>query len=134
MEQAGDIYLDRYAGWYSVRQEAYFDEEETTSATTACAASRSARRSNGWRRRAISSASRPIRTGCSRSTSSNPNFIAPHERRNEVVSFVKARAEGSVDLAHHLRLGRAGARRPEARHVRVGRRAHQLHHRRRLSR
>ena len=29
-EKNGDIYLDNYAGWYSVRQEAYFDEEETT--------------------------------------------------------------------------------------------------------
>src|SRR5258706_75300 len=29
MDAAGDIYLDRYSGWYSVRQEAYFDEEET---------------------------------------------------------------------------------------------------------
>ena len=27
MEAAGDIYLGRYAGWYSVRQEAYFDEK-----------------------------------------------------------------------------------------------------------
>ena len=30
MEAAGDIYLGKYAGWYSVRQEAYFDEKETT--------------------------------------------------------------------------------------------------------
>ena len=30
MDRAGDIYLDRYSGWYSVRQEAYFDESETT--------------------------------------------------------------------------------------------------------
>ena len=30
MVAAGDIYLDSYAGWYSVRQEAYFDESETT--------------------------------------------------------------------------------------------------------
>ena len=30
MEANGDIYLDNYAGWYSVRDEAYFDEEETT--------------------------------------------------------------------------------------------------------
>src|SRR5215468_9539399 len=30
MQAAGDIYLDTYAGWYSVRQEAYFDEKETT--------------------------------------------------------------------------------------------------------
>ncbi len=29
MEQAGDIYLDKYSGWYSVRDEAYYDESET---------------------------------------------------------------------------------------------------------
>ncbi|HEY7296657.1 MAG TPA: methionine--tRNA ligase [Xanthobacteraceae bacterium] len=29
MEGAGDIYLDKYSGWYSVRDEAYYDEEET---------------------------------------------------------------------------------------------------------
>ena len=30
MAANGDIYLDAYKGWYSVRQEAYFDEGETT--------------------------------------------------------------------------------------------------------
>ena len=30
IEKNGDIYLGKYAGWYSVRQEAYFDEAETT--------------------------------------------------------------------------------------------------------
>jgi methionyl-tRNA synthetase len=29
METAGDIYLDKYSGWYSVRDEAYYDEHET---------------------------------------------------------------------------------------------------------
>src|SRR5580700_7905244 len=29
MEAAGDIYLDEYSGWYSVRDEAYYDESET---------------------------------------------------------------------------------------------------------
>src|SRR4029079_15576765 len=29
MENAGDIYLDKYAGWYSVRHEAYYAEDET---------------------------------------------------------------------------------------------------------
>jgi methionyl-tRNA synthetase len=29
MQDAGDIYLDKYAGWYSVRDEAYYDESET---------------------------------------------------------------------------------------------------------
>ena len=44
----------------------------------------------------------------------HPDFILPPERRNEVVSFVKARAGGSVDLAHDARLGHPGAgRTPE---------------------
>ncbi len=29
MEAAGDIYLDKYSGWYSVRDEAYYHESET---------------------------------------------------------------------------------------------------------
>ena len=28
MEASGDLYLDRYEGWYSVRDEAYYGEEE----------------------------------------------------------------------------------------------------------
>src|SRR5438067_2602529 len=30
MEERGDLYLDRYEGWYSVRDEAYYDETELT--------------------------------------------------------------------------------------------------------
>src|SRR5215468_8673706 len=29
IKAAGDIYLSKYAGWYSVRDEAYYDEDET---------------------------------------------------------------------------------------------------------
>jgi methionyl-tRNA synthetase len=32
MEKAGDIYLSKYSGWYSVRDEAFYDESETTPA------------------------------------------------------------------------------------------------------
>src|SRR6476646_12202245 len=32
MEAAGDIYLSKYSGWYSVRDEAYYDEGELTKA------------------------------------------------------------------------------------------------------
>ena len=104
------------------------------SATTACAASRSARRSNGSRRRATSSASRPIRTGCWHSTRANPDFIGPAERRNEILSFVKS---GLKDLSISRTTFNWGMPVPgddEARHVCLGRRADQLHHRRRLSR
>ena len=64
----------------------------------------------------------------------NPDFIAPDSRRNEVISFVKGGLAGSLGLAHQLQLGRAGAGRSQACHVCLARRAHQLHHRGRLSR
>ena len=37
MQQNGDIYLDTYAGWYSVRDEAYYAEEETIRRGGRCA-------------------------------------------------------------------------------------------------
>ena len=90
MEAAGDIYLDRYSGWYSVRQEAYFDESETTLGD------------DGVRREPLGS---PVEWVEEESYffrlsayqdrllahyEANPDFIGPRERRNEVVSFVKA--------------------------------------------
>ena len=98
------------------------------------ASARTARRSNGWRRRAISSGSPPIRTGCSISTRSIPDFVLPKERLNEVASFVRG---GLQDLSISRTTFDWGIKvpgNPEARHVCVGRRADQLHHRRRLSR
>ena len=34
MAANGDVYLSKYSGWYSVRDEAYFDEGELTEART----------------------------------------------------------------------------------------------------
>ena len=105
MEKAGDIYLGKYAGWYSVRQEAYFDEKETSVGT------------DGVRREPLGS---PVEwteeeTYFFRLSAfqdrllayyeAHPDFILPPERRNEVVSFVKSRAGGPVDLAHEPGLG-----------------------------
>ena len=66
------------------------------SARTTCGAGRRARRSNGSRRRAISSGCPPIRTNCSTLYESQPDFIGPDSRRNEVISFVKG---GLQDLS-----------------------------------
>jgi methionyl-tRNA synthetase len=89
MQKAGDIYLDKYAGWYSVRQEAYFQEKETTVGQ------------DGVRREPLGS---PVEwteeeTYFFRLSAyqdrllalyeANPDFIGPPERRNEVISFVK---------------------------------------------
>jgi methionyl-tRNA synthetase len=93
MEQAGDIYVGKYAGWYSVRQEAYFPEKETTLG------------SDGVRREPLGS---PVEwteedTYFFRLSAyqqrllahydANPEFIGPPERRNEVMSFVKGGLE-----------------------------------------
>ena len=97
MKANGDIYLSKYAGWYSVRDEAYFDESELTRRRrTAASSRRAARRRNGSRRRAISSGCRPTPTGCSRITKAQPDFITPETYRNEIVAFVK---RGLADLS-----------------------------------
>ncbi|MBZ8132515.1 methionine--tRNA ligase [Afifella sp. IM 167] len=90
MADNGDIYLDKYSGWYSVRQEAFFDEKETTVGE------------DGVRREPLGS---PVEWVEEESYffrlsaygdrllahyEANPGFIAPAERRNEVVSFVKS--------------------------------------------
>ena len=124
MNDAGDIYLDSYPGWYSVRDERFFTEDETEV------------RDDGVRY-AIETGT-PV-TWTEEQTyffrlsaytdrllahyEANPEFIGPDVRRNEVVSFVSGGPAGPVDLAHHVRLGRAGARPSRPRHVRLGRRA-----------
>lgn len=90
MEANGDIYLDSYGGWYSIRQEAYFDEDETTVGT------------DGVRREPLGS---PVEWVEEENYyfrlsnyadrllalyEGNPNFVGPNERRNEVASFVKS--------------------------------------------
>ena len=96
MEAAGDIYLNTYGGWYSVRQEAYFDEAETTVGE------------DGVRREPLGS---PVEWTEEESYffrlskyqdkllshyAAHPDFILPPERRNEVVSFVNG---GLQDLS-----------------------------------
>ncbi|MDZ7824408.1 MAG: methionine--tRNA ligase [Ahrensia sp.] len=89
MEANGDIYLDTYGGWYSVRQEAYFDEGETILGE------------DGVRREPLGSPVEWVEEESYyfrlsayadkllRHYETNPDFIAPSERRNEVLSFVK---------------------------------------------
>jgi hypothetical protein len=107
MEANGDIYLGKYGGWYSVRQEAYFDESETTVGEDGVRANRSAPRSNGSRRKAIISACRPMATSCSSSTR-QPGLRRTGRTPQRGGELRQGRPEGSFDLAHHLRLGRAG--------------------------
>jgi methionyl-tRNA synthetase len=96
IESNGDIYLGKYAGWYSVRQEAYFDEAETTLGD------------DGIRREPLGS---PVEwteeeTYFFRLSAYQdkllelyadvPDFVLPRERLNEVASFVRG---GLQDLS-----------------------------------
>jgi methionyl-tRNA synthetase len=90
IEENGDIYLDKYAGWYSVRQEGYFDESETVLGD------------DGIRREPLGS---PVEWTEEESYFFRlsayqdklldlyervPDFVLPRERLNEVASFVKS--------------------------------------------
>jgi len=93
MEANGDIFLKTYAGWYSVRDEAFYNENETTVGD------------DGVRRGAQGT---PVEwteedTYFFRLSAyqdkllafydANPEFILPLERRNEIVNFVKGGLE-----------------------------------------
>ena len=90
MADNGDIYKDSYAGWYSVRDEAYYQENETEL------------RADGLR---YGPQGTPVEWVQEESYffrlsqyqdkllalyESDPDFIGPSERRNEVLSFVKS--------------------------------------------
>lgn len=77
MEANGDLYLDRYEGWYSVRDEAYYGEDELVDDGQGARSRPRARRSNGRSRKAGSSGSTSIRTSCWRCTTSIPNSSSP---------------------------------------------------------
>lgn len=90
MEENGDIYKGSYSGWYSVRDEAYYDESETE-----------VRDDNvrygpqGTPVEWVDEESYFFRLSAYADRlialyDEQPDFISPKERRNEIVSFVKS--------------------------------------------
>ncbi len=88
-----DIYLDKYAGWYSVRDEGYFTEDELTEgvdsegnkhkvAPTGAPVEWVEQSSYFFRLSAYTDKLLKL-------YEDHPEFISPDSRRNEVVSFVK---------------------------------------------
>jgi methionyl-tRNA synthetase len=97
MEKNGDIYLDKYAGWYSVRDEAYYAEDET--------------HINEHKVRLATKTGTPVdwveeesyffklsayQDRLLKLYADVPDFVLPKERLNEVASFVKG---GLKDLS-----------------------------------
>src|SRR5688572_16683813 len=89
MDASGDLYRDRYEGWYSVRDEAYYDESELVA---------------GEGGEKLSPQGTPVEWTVEESWffrlskyqepllalyRDNPGFIEPESRRNEVLRFVE---------------------------------------------
>src|SRR6185295_10724128 len=96
MEKRGDLYLGRYEGWYSVRDEAFYDESELT---------------DGEGGEKLSPQGSPVEWTAEESWffklsayqqplldhyAAQPQFIQPDSRRNEVLRFVEG---GLSDLS-----------------------------------
>ncbi|EME19525.1 methionine--tRNA ligase [Rhodococcus triatomae] len=97
MVAAGDIYLDTYSGWYSVRDEAYYTEAETTLQEDGSRISTDTGTPVEW----TEESTYFFRLSAYQDRllalyESHPEFIAPATRRNEIVSFVSG---GLKDLS-----------------------------------
>ena len=96
MENNGDVYKDSYAGWYSVRDEAFYAEEETEVRADGVRYG-----PQGTAVEWVAEESYFFRLSKYEDKllahyEANPEFIGPSERRNEILSFVKS---GLKDLS-----------------------------------
>jgi methionyl-tRNA synthetase len=97
MAANGDIYLDKYAGWYSVRDEAYYAEDETALNEHKVRISTKSGTPVEW----VEEDSYFFKLSAYADKllelyKSVPDFVLPRERLNEVASFVKG---GLQDLS-----------------------------------
>ncbi|HEX8446681.1 MAG TPA: methionine--tRNA ligase [Sphingomonas sp.] len=89
MADAGDIYADRYEGWYSVRDEAFYDEKELIDGPDGEKLSPEGSpvawtAEEGWFFRLSAFQDRLLAY-----YDAHPAFILPESRRNEVIAFVR---------------------------------------------
>jgi methionyl-tRNA synthetase len=96
MHANGDIYLGTYSGWYSVRDEAYYDEGELTDGPNGKKLS-----PQGTPVEWVEEGSYFFRLSAYQEKlldwyEKHPDFIGPETRRNEIVAFVK---RGLQDLS-----------------------------------
>ncbi|SFR80768.1 methionine--tRNA ligase [Sphingomonas jatrophae] len=96
MRERGDIYLGRYEGWYSVRDEAFYGEDELIEGEGGAKLSSQGTPvvwtvEESWFFRLSAYADRLIEH-----YEANPGFIRPEGRRNEVMAFVRG---GLSDLS-----------------------------------
>jgi methionyl-tRNA synthetase len=96
MQEAGDIYLDKYSGWYSVRDEAYYAEDETELDEQNQRVASKTGTPVDW----VEEESYFFRLSAYQDKLlklyERPNYVLPKERLNEVASFVRG---GLQDLS-----------------------------------
>ncbi len=91
IEQSGNIYLGSYAGWYAVRDEAFYDESELVNGKAPTGAEVEWVEEPSYFFRLSAFGDKLLAF-----YEENPGFIMPPSRRNEVISFVKG---GLKDLS-----------------------------------
>ena len=96
LEKNDNIYLSKYSGWYSVSDEAFYNEDEIEE-TAGKKIAISSKSSVEWVDEEsyffrLSKWEKPLLDFYKK----NPNFISPEARKNEVISFVK---NGLKDLS-----------------------------------
>jgi methionyl-tRNA synthetase len=89
MADNGDIYLDSYAGWYSVRDEAYYAEEETTLGEDDVRRGPQGTPVEWVEEKSYFFRLSAYQDRLLRLYAEQPDFVGPETRKNEVVSFVK---------------------------------------------
>jgi methionyl-tRNA synthetase len=90
MKENGDIYLDSYRGWYSVRDEAYYTEDETVIGEDNVRRGPQGSPVEWVEEKTYFFKLSAYQNKLLKLYDSQPNFIGPDSRRNEVVSFVKS--------------------------------------------
>ena len=96
LENTGDIYLDKYSGWYSIRDEAFYSSDEVTKNSEGKNIA-----SNGSEVEWVEEPSYFFKLSAWQDKllkfyKDNPDFISPKSRYNEVLSFVN---KGLEDLS-----------------------------------
>jgi methionyl-tRNA synthetase len=96
MQKAGDIYQSKYAGWYSVRDEAFYDESETTVAEGGQRMGPQGTPVEWVEEESYFFKLSAYQDKLLELYKRQPDFVLPKERLNEVASFVRG---GLQDLS-----------------------------------
>ncbi|MFC5394630.1 methionine--tRNA ligase [Bosea vestrisii] len=93
MEANGDIYLAKYSGWYSVRDEAFYGEEETTLQPDGTRLGGQGTPVEWVEEESYFFRLKAYQDKLLALYRDVPDFVSPETRRNEIVSFVQSGLE-----------------------------------------